>query len=104
SSYIDSQGDKLHLANVTQVLSSIRGAMAMIGQERAGQLLGLCVSCIRTELVDTDTLPDSRLLETLADALTSIEYFIESMNVKGHVNEALLKLTEDSLASIGYSL
>jgi hypothetical protein len=104
SSYIDSQGDKLHLANVTQVLSSIRGALLIIGQERAGQLLGLCVSCIRSDLVETEALPDSRLLETLADALTSIEYFIESMNVKGHVNEALLKLAEDSLASIGYTL
>ena len=104
SSYIDSQGDKLHLANVTQVLSSIRGALAIINQERAASLLGLCVICIRAELVEADALPDSRLLETLADALTSIEYFIESMTVKGHVNEALLKLTEDSLASIGYTL
>ena len=104
SSYIDSRGDKLHLANVAQVLSSISGAMAIIGQERAAILLGLCVNCIKTELFDSEELPDSRLLETLADALTSIEYFIESMNVKGHVNEALLKLTEDSLASIGYSL
>jgi hypothetical protein len=103
SSYIDSQGDKLHLANVTQVLSSIRGALSIIGQERAGILLGLCVSCIKNELFDADALPDSRILETLADALTSIEYFIESMNVKGYVNDALLKLAEDSLASIGYS-
>lgn len=104
SSYIDSQGDKLHLANVTQALTSIRGALSIINQERAAVLLGLCVTCIKEELVETDALPDSRLLETLADALTSIEYFIESMTVKGHVNEALLKLTEDSLASIGYTL
>jgi len=104
SSYIDSQGDKLHLANVIQALNSIRGALAIIGQEHASALLDLCVNCIKAELFDTDELPDSRLLETLADALTSIEYFIESMNVKGQVNEALLKLTEDSLASIGYRL
>ncbi len=104
SSYIDSRGDKLHLANVTQVLNSVRGAMAIISQEKAAALLALCVDCVNTELLDTDALPESLLLETLADALTSIEYFIESMNVKGHVNEALLKLTEDSLASIGYKL
>ncbi len=102
SSYIDSQGDKLHLANVNHVLIGIKGAMAMIGQERAAELLGACVKCIKIELFDSDMLPDTKFLETLADALTSLEYFIESMNVKGSVNEALLKLTEESLSSIGY--
>jgi len=103
SSYIDSQGDKLHLANISQVLAGIKGAMAMIGQARASTLVGRCISCINTELYESEMLPESKLLETLADALASLEYFIESMNVKGVVNEALLKLTEESLASIGYA-
>ena len=103
SSYIDSQGDKLHLANISQVLAGIKGAMAMISQDRASLLVGRCSTCVQSELYDSESLPDSKLLETLADALTSLEYFIESMNVKGVVNEALLKLTEDSLASIGYT-
>jgi hypothetical protein len=102
SSYIDSQGDKLHLANVSQVLLGIKGAMAMIGQDRASSLLGSCVKCIKVELLDSDALPETKFLETLADALTALEYFIESMNVKGSVNEALLKITEESLDSIGY--
>lgn len=103
SSYIDSQGDKFHLANVVQVLGGVRGALNIIGQARAAELLGRCIVCIKQELIEKEAVPDSLLLETLADALTSLEYFIESMNVKGHVNEALLKLTEDSLASIGYT-
>lgn len=102
SSYIDSEGDKLHLANVSQVLIGIQGAMAMIGQEHASALLRRCVTCIKVELLENESLPDSKFLETLADGLTSLEYFIESMSVKGSVNEALLKLTEESLASIGY--
>ena len=102
SSYVDSQGDKLHLANVSQVILGIKGAMTMIGQDRASLLLGSCVECIKSELLDSEALPDTKFLETLADALTSLEYFIESMSVKGSVNEALLKLTEESLDSIGY--
>lgn len=102
SSYIDSQGDKLHLANIAQVLTGIKGAMAMISQNRAADLIDQCISCIKVELYENESLPEPKLLETLADALTSLEYFIESMNVKGVVNEALLKLTEESLASIGY--
>lgn len=103
SSYIDSQGDKLHLANIAQVLTGIQGAMEMVSQDRAASLISLCSSCINVELYDNTALPEPKLLETLADALTSLEYFIESMNVKGVVNEALLKLTEESLSSIGYT-
>lgn len=103
SSYIDSQGDKLHLANVPQVLAGVKGAMLIIGQTRAAVLMGASIKCIKNELFDSERLPETKFLETLADALTSLEYFIESMNVKGSVNEALLKLAEDSLASVGYT-
>ncbi|KZZ28484.1 hypothetical protein A3752_03850 [Oleiphilus sp. HI0081] len=60
------------------------------------------MSCIQQELVDGDTMPDQTLLETLADALTSLEYYIESMTKAQTQNDALLKLSEESLASIGY--
>ncbi|KZY33396.1 hypothetical protein A3749_01085 [Oleiphilus sp. HI0078] len=102
SSYVESQGDKLHLATVYTVMDSIRGAMSIIGEERLTSLLLKCMSCIQQELVDGDTMPDQTLLETLADALTSLEYYIESMTKAQTQNDALLKLSEESLASIGY--
>lgn len=103
SSFIDSGGDKLHLANIAQVMDGVRGAMLMIEQDRAAGLIMSCLDCINTELYEAEQAPSEKILETLADAISSIEYYIESMQYSNAQNEALLKLAEESLASIGYS-
>ena len=102
SSYVESEGDKLHLANTAAVMEAVRGGMVMIDQSRVAAIVHACASCIQSELLENSALPDSTLLETLADALASLEYYIESMNFKDSRNEELLKLSEESLRSIGY--
>lgn len=102
SSYVESQGDKLHLANVAAVMGAIRGGMVMIDQSRVAAIVHACAQCIQKELLDSSQLPEPTLLETLADALASLEYYIESMNFRESRNEELLKLSEQSLRSIGY--
>jgi hypothetical protein len=103
SSYVESRGDKLNLANISQVMDTIRGAMLMIEQPRVASIITKSMACINVELLENDSMSEDRILETLADALTSLEYFIESMNAKETENDALLKLSEESLASIGYT-
>jgi len=103
TSYIESKGDKLHLANVTLVMDCIRGAMVVTEHDRVARIVINCIDCIRVELCESEVLPDDRILETLADALTSLEYYIESMLVSETENDALLKLSEESLSSIGYT-
>lgn len=102
SSYVESQGDKLHLANVGSILDAIRGGMLMIDQPRVAGIVNASAQCIKAELEEKADLPDETLLETLADALSSIEYFIESMKYRESSNDELLKLAEESLNSIGY--
>lgn len=103
TSFIDSGGDKLHLANIAQVMDGVRGAMLMIEQDKAAALVMSCLDCINTELYESEQAPTSKVLETLADAISSVEYYIESMQYSNAQNAALLKLAEDSLSSIGYS-
>ena len=43
-------------------------------------------------------------LKRIADAMSSLEYYVESMNFKEAPNEELLKLSEESLKSIGYAV
>jgi thioredoxin-related protein len=84
-------------------MDAIRGAMSIIGEERLTRLLVKSIDCIQNELVERETMPEQLLLETLADALTSLEYYIESMANAQTQNDALLKLSEESLTSIGYA-
>jgi hypothetical protein len=102
SSFLESSGDRMHLANIGPVLDSVRGAMILIGQERAASVVMNLLSCINAELFEREEMPSERLLETIADAISSVEYFIESMQYSNSQNQSLLKIAEDSLASIGY--
>lgn len=102
SSFVESSGDKLHLANIAPVMESVVGGMVMIDQSRVSQIVKACADCIRRELLEAEGMPTDTLLETLADALASLEYYVESMNFKDASNDQLLKLSEESLHSIGY--
>lgn len=102
SAFIESQGDKLHLANVAQVMDGIRGAMIILDANEVSGLIAGCAKCINAELYENQNQPEERILETLADAISSLEYYIESMNFKDAPNDQLLKLSKDSLESIGY--
>ncbi len=104
TSYLDSGGDKLHLANIGQVMDGIRGGMLMIEEPRIAEIVMTCLDCINNELFENEALPEPRILETLADALASLEYYVESMKFKDSSNPELLKLSEESLASIGYTV
>ncbi len=104
SSYVETNGDKLHLTNIAQVMDTIRGGMVMIDQSRVAAIVHTSAECIQNELLTSDHMPDESFLETLADALTSLEYFVESMSYKDSRNEELLKLSEESLKSIGYTV
>ncbi len=104
SAYLDSGGAKLPLANVTQALDCTRGGLFLMGRERVSRIIASCEACIKSELIDAQSMPDEKLLETLADALSSIEYYLEAMGQRASANEELLKLSEDSLRSIGYEV
>ncbi|MCG8609093.1 MAG: chemotaxis protein [Pseudomonadales bacterium] len=103
TTYYESNFDKMHLANVYSSLNAVRGSMILIGQERLANSLKACADCIQKELIDSENLPDQKLMETLADILTSLEYYIESMSSREAPNADLLSLTEESLKSVGYS-
>ncbi|RMF16707.1 MAG: chemotaxis protein [Gammaproteobacteria bacterium] len=103
TAYIESGGDKLHLANVVPTLETIQGALIMIGQTRAAKDLAACGQCIQDKLVDAEQRPDSQFLETLADALTALEYYVDSLNRSEVGTVELLKLCDESLSQLGYA-
>jgi len=101
TAFIESNWDKMHLANVVPTLDGVKGSVLMIGEHRLSRALGLCIQCIQESLLDASHRPSQDMLETLADALTSLEYYIETIKGKEPVNTELLTLCEDGMKSIG---
>jgi chemosensory pili system protein ChpA (sensor histidine kinase/response regulator) len=103
--FIASQWNHEHLARVPELLTQVRGGLAMIPLPRAAALLNACNAYIREQLLDRKAVPNWHNLDTLADAITSVEYYLERL-VEDHASQGdlILDVAEESLAALGYPL
>lgn len=102
TSYLESNGDRMHLANVPVSLQAVRGGLWFLGQERAAKLIGLCADYIQTRMIETQQMPSEQMLETLADALSSLEYYLEGGAVlRPETSPSVLDLAEESVRALG---
>jgi chemosensory pili system protein ChpA (sensor histidine kinase/response regulator) len=103
--YVASQWDREHLKVVPATLREIRGGLEMVPLPRPARILGACARCIEEQLLNGERPPEWSWLDTLADAITSVEYYLERFgNERDEENELLLIVAEDSVASLGYAV
>jgi chemosensory pili system protein ChpA (sensor histidine kinase/response regulator) len=103
--FIASQWNHEHLARVPELLTQVRGGLAMIPLERAAALLQACNGYIQDQLLARKAVPDWQSLDTLADAITSVEYYLERLSEDcGTQGDLILDVAEESLQNLGYSL
>lgn len=101
--FIASQWQHQHLAKVPQVLNQVRGALVMIPLPRAAALIERCQHYIEEQLLAEQAIPNWENLDTLADAITSVEYYLERLvDDHGSQGESILDVAEESLISLGY--
>jgi len=105
TAYLESNGDKLHLANVPTSLQAVRGGLWFLGQERAALLVGACADYIQGQMIETTQMPSEQMLETLADALTGLEYYLEGgamMRPEGQPD--VLDVASESVKALGLTV
>lgn len=102
SSFADSNYDTAHIRNIAKTLNTVRGGMIMLKKEKAAALLGRCVYFVDKVLMDQNPpVALKELLETFADAIVSIEYYLDSATSSLKMDESVLKLAEESLDALG---
>lgn len=105
TSYLESSGEKLHLANVPFTLQAVRGGLWFLDQPRAAQLVGACGDYIEKHMLEAQQMPSEQMLETLADALTSLEYYLEGGAVlRPETQPSVLDLAAQSVRALGIVL
>ncbi|MFZ5602253.1 MAG: Hpt domain-containing protein, partial [Pseudomonadota bacterium] len=87
---------------VPDILHSVRGGLLMIPLAYPGALLQSCIDFIREQLIDKRVKPTWRELDTLADAITSIEYYLERLGDRFPGDEDILAIAEEAVAALGY--
>ncbi len=104
--YIASQWNRQHLQAVPTTLREIRGGLEIMPLPRPARILGACARFIEEQLLAQETTPQWSTLDTLADAITSVEYYLERLSGGGRKEEIdlLLTVAEESVANLGYAV
>jgi chemosensory pili system protein ChpA (sensor histidine kinase/response regulator) len=100
--FIASQWDTREIEHVPGLLHSIRGGLSLIPMDRVADMLASAERYITDVLLGSKQVPDWKQLDTLADAVTSIEYYLERLAEGIGENDSILRVAEDSLASLGF--
>lgn len=101
--YIDADWDRQQLQPLPELLTQVRGALAMIPLSRAASLVEACNTFIREHLLLDPHEPGWQQLDHLADVITSLEYYLERLSDDPQApNEQLLDVAQKSLASLGF--
>ena len=86
------------LTSVPQLMTQIMGCLSLLGQNRAATLLESCKKHIVDKLIERKSIPDQAQLDTLADIISSIEYYLEALDENRSERESFLDFAEDRLA------
>lgn len=102
--YMDSNQDKLHAQNVPAILHDATGALMFLQLERAANVIAGCKAYIQKHIVyaGPDEKPNNYDLETLADAISSIDYYLEGMEENKPVGVGVLEVAEESIQELGF--
>ena len=92
------------IAEVPAKLAQIQGALAVMNSQKAADLLGAASAYISNEVLANKENPDTSKLDVLADAITSIEYYLEAIEEGGGQPESVLAVAEISVEQLGYPL
>jgi len=100
--FIASQWDTREIEHLPALLHSICGGLRLIPLEHASELLEAMERYINDVLLSGREVPNWQELDTLADAVTSIEYYLERLNDGIRDNDSVLRVAEISLESLGF--
>ena len=105
SAFAESNYDKGHIRNIVGTLDSVRGGMFLLGLPRAAKVLAGCMRFVDEDLLANDQHPAvQHLLETFADAVISLEYYLDAIKLDKNADTSVLQIAEESLQALGHNV
>src|SRR5690554_169036 len=103
ASFLETNWDRMHLANLPNILAGVSGGLMFLELDRAKAAMDACRAYIEQRLLASGAeTPQPEHMETLADAITSLDYYLESMEEHKPVGEAVLEIAEVSMKELGF--
>lgn len=100
--FIETNWNHAELEQVPRLLSEVAGALRMLElPEPADYLLGVR-QYVAVELIGKRRVPGGQQLDTLADAMASLEYYLEALRERRPNRDEILDITRSSLEKLRY--
>jgi hypothetical protein len=105
SSFSESSYDRVHIKNVAKTMNSVRGGMVVLELPRAAEIMASSVQFVEGCLLsNTPAAALEHMLETFADTIICLEYYLDCMKVDKYISSDTLIIAEESLAALGYGV
>ncbi|KAB7772218.1 hybrid sensor histidine kinase/response regulator [Xanthomonas maliensis] len=100
--FIETNWDHARLADVPHLLGEVGGALRILELPQAADYLEGVRRYVDLELIGKQRVPSGRQLDTLADAMASLEYYLEALRERRPGREEILDITRNSLETLRY--
>ena len=100
--FVESPWDHAKVEQIPRLLEEISGALRMLDLSEPATLMSGIVRFVEVELLRHRRVPTVEQMDKLADALASIEYYMEATREQRGGREHILDVTRTSLAALGY--
>ena len=100
--FIESGWQHAKAESIPRLFDEIGGAMRMVQLDEASQLLAAMAKFIDVEVLLRKRVPTADQMDRLADAVASVEYYLEATHAQRAGREKILDVTKESLEDLGY--
>lgn len=100
ASYVDSNNDKMHIMNVGKSLLDVSGALFFLDQEEVSLLVNKIQRFVEEKIINSDFSPTEEKIEALADAISAVEYYVDSLMGQGTGASEAVTLAKESFAQL----
>ena len=103
--FVSSEFDLSKILSVPENLRSLAGGLSVISQQRSGDILKAAAAFIERELIEKQSRPELSQMDDLADAITSVDYFLERLleSAKEPYLQ-MLEVAEAAAVRLGYAV
>ena len=100
--FVETHWDHAELAEVPRLLDEVSGALRILELPLPASYLVAVRRYTQVELIERGRVPNGQQLDTLADALASLEYYLEALRDQRPHREDILDIARQSLESLHY--
>jgi chemosensory pili system protein ChpA (sensor histidine kinase/response regulator) len=100
--FVETHWDHAQLADVPRLMEEVSGALRILELEDAPKYLAAVRRFTENELLRRHRVPNGQQMDRLADALASLEYYLEALRDRRPKRDQILDVARENLEALGY--